>query len=885
MNKYFRAGFIIAGFMAGLVSCNSEKRDTSLLNYVDMFIGTAKQGHTIVSPARPFAMVKPGPDTEMRRNYLHAKYITGFSQLHISGTGGNAQSAVLGIMPTTGKIYVDPKQYMSAFNPLHAKASPGYNSFFLDDYQIETEITSTDRVALYRFTFPESNEAHILINVAHAFNKYRGGDIRVLNDSTIVGTGKYNGYHGSDFDIAFYLQFSKPFSASGIWDENGIHDNLNYSVSEDDGPLGVFVNYQTGKDEKIMVKAGISYVDIDGAGKNITHELNNWNFERVVEESQQIWEDHLRTIQVKGATEDQKKTFYTALYHTMLSPCLLSDIDNRYEGFDGNIHTAEGFNYYGEFSLWDTYRTVHPLYTLIQPKRQRDMVVSLLKTAEQGGWLPKWGWSEGYTGGMLGDHAVSVILDSYVKGIQDFDTQLAYRAMYKNATEKLEGVPWGRRGLNKYMALGFAPEDAGYMKSLVAETHAYGPGGAPSRDYYPEISGSVSATVEFAYNDWCVAEMARLLGKEEDNAYFRNRAYNYKNVYDPSVGFMRPRNSDGSWAMNPFVSTVSGQHSQFYCEGNAWTYSWTIPHDIQGVVNLMEGPEMFINKLDSAFAGIEENDSYFDPTNEPDIHYPYLYNYVKAPWRTQEIVRFMTENLYSSDWETGLPGDEDVGTLSAWYIFSAMGFYPVTPGTDQYVIGSPLFDEVTIYLDEDFYSNNKLSLKTINNSPSNKYIQSIKLNNKAINRTWLRHNELVNGGNIVFELGSKPNKNWGTDDENTPMSMTIEKPQFEFTNLTAPEKAEANEYIPVKVTVKNNGALGTVFVKLFQFDRNIHYKRGHFVGQKKIVLDAGDEANVEFSVPMYYHGSITLQIDSLSTVVDIARPDPEKLAKKQEIMK
>lgn len=867
--------------MIGLGSCNKENSENSVLPYVDMLIGTAKQGHTIVSPSRPFAMVKPGPDTELRRNYLQAKYITGFSQLHISGTGGNAQSAVLGIMPTTGTRKVDPREYRSEFNPLAGETTPGYNSFLLEDYQINAELTSTNRVALYRFTFPESEESHILVNVSHAFNKYRGGEVWILNDSTIVGTGKYNGYHGSDFDIAFCLQFSKPFNVSGVWDEEGIHKNLRHGASEGEGPLGVFVDYRTGEDEEILVKAGISYVDIEGAKQNISHELSHWNFDQVVEESREIWNEQLRKVQLKGGTEEQKTTFYTALYHTMLSPCILSDVDNRYEGFDGQIHKAEGFNYYGEFSLWDTYRTAHPLYVLLQPKRQRDMVVSLLKIAEQGGWLPKWGWSEGYTGGMLGDHAVSVILDSYVKGIRDFDSEAAYEAMHKNATEKLVGVPWGRRGLHKYMDVGFAPEDAGYQKSLVAGTHEYGPGGAPSRDYYPEISGSVSATVEFAYNDWCVAEMAKLSGREKDHAYFQRRAYNYKNVYDPAVGFMRPRNSDGSWAMNPFISTISGRHSQFYCEGNAWTYSWTVPHDIQGVVQLMEGPEKFIRKLDSAFAGLEENESYFDPTNEPDIHYPYLYNYVKAPWRTQEIVRFMTENLYTSDRETGLPGDDDAGTLSGWYIFSAMGFYPVTPGTDQYVIGSPLFDEVAITLDEDYYSNNEILIKSMNNSPANKYIQEVRLNGKSTNKTWFSHDDLVNGGNFIFEMGSEPNKNWGTDDNSAPMSMTDAAPHFVFSNLTAPEKAEADEYVPVRVTVTNKGTLGTVQIRLLQIDRNIHYKKGHLVGKKSVFLDSGKTADIEFSVPMYFHGPSTLQVDSLTTVVEVARPDPENLVSKQ----
>jgi predicted alpha-1,2-mannosidase len=861
------------------LSCQSENETKTPLDYVDMLIGTARQGHTIVSPARPFALVKPGPDTEMRRNYLHAKYITGFSQLHMSGTGGNAQSGLPGIMPLTGQLTVDPDQYRSGFNPASGISEPGYYSIMLEDYRIRTEITSTDRVVLYRFTFPSSDESHILLNVSHAFNTYRGGEVRVVNNTTIEGTGKYNGYHGSDFDVAFVVEFSKPFESSGVWTGHEILKGVDHALVAGEDALGAHVGFQTEENEPIYVKIGMSYVDIEGARRNIRTELPDWDFENVSAESRQIWNSLLGKVNVSGGTEDQKTTFYTALYHAMISTSILSDADGRYEGFDGKIHRAEGFTYYGEFSLWDTYRTAHPLYALLEPQRQNDMVKSLFVVAEQGGWLPKWGWSEGYTGGMLGDHAVSVILDSYVKGIRDFETEEAYEAMRKNATEKIKGVPWGRRGLKHYMALGFAPEDAGYIKSLVAGTHAYGPGGSRDTEYYPEISGSVSATLEFAYDDWCVAEMARIINRSEDAEYFGDRAYNYMNVYDPEVGFMRPRNSDGTWAMNPFVSTISGQHSQFYCEGNAWTYSWTVQHDIRGLINLMGGRQPFIFLLDSAFSGLETGQSYFDPTNEPDIHYPYLYNYAGAPWKTQKIVRYITENLFTADHEHGLPGDDDAGTMSAWYIFSAMGFYPVTPGSQEYVIGSPLFERVEITLDEEYYGGRTFVMESHNNSPENRYIQGVRLNGKPLDRTSFTHEELTGEGHLVFEMGETPNKDWGTSEGSAPMSMTREKPKFVYSGLRAPETAKFNEYVDVRVTVTNTGGPGTVRTQLFHYDRNVHYRKGHLVGEDLSVIGSGESKELIFSVPLYFHGKNTLHIDTLSTTVLLDKPVPEEWVK------
>ena len=838
-------------------------------DYVDMRIGTGDEGHTIISATRPFGLVKPGPDTEKRRNFLASNIITGFSQLHISGTGGNAQSATLGIMPTTGPLEVDPRQYQTRFTPEDVSAELDAISFYLEDYDVTTEITATDRVGFYRVTFPKGKESRVLVDVSHAYNKFRDGEIRIVDERTLEGTGKYRGYHGSQFDIAFYIEFSRPFQSSGVWEDKMPMDGKTEASVEGDLGLGAYLDFGDNVTEPVLMKISISYVDIAGARNNMAAELDHWDFEKIKAESREAWTQMLSKIQVEGGTEQQKTAFYTGLYHTMLSPSTLSDVDGRYEGFDGNVHVADDFTYYGEFSLWDTYRTVHPLYTIVLPQRQNDMVKSLLKIAEQGGWLPKWAWSEGYTGGMLGDHAVSVIVDSYMKGIRDYDVGAAYAAIRKNGLEKIDGLPWGRRGLHEYKALGYAPEDAGLQDSLVADLLEYSPGGHPARDTYPKISSSVSATLEFAYDDFCVALLADALGKDEDTEYFRQRAYNYKNIYDANVGFMRPRNSDGSWALVPFVPTILGEHSQFYVEGNAWTYSWLVPHDPQGLINLMGGRESYIAKLDEAFEGYENKLSYYDYSNEPSMHYPYMYLFAQEPWKTQQSVRTVMETAYGADHEKGLPGDEDVGTLSAWYIFSSMGFYPMNPGLPEYVIGSPLFDRIEVELDRDFYDRDKLVITAGNNKAGNDFIQSAMINGSPLERTWLSHDELVNGGRLHFEMGSEPNYEWGSGPEDVPSSMTQGEPKFVYSELTAPERADPGEYVTVTVRVTNEGALGTAHTRLYRHEKSRHYLRGHLVGEDKRVLDPGESAVLEFSVPLYLYSFHRFEVgtETATTIV------------------
>ncbi len=841
-------------------------------DYVDMKIGTGVEGHTIISAARPFGLVKPGPDTEMRRNFLGSDYVTGFSQLHMSGTGGNAQSGAIGVMPTTGELKIDPRAYRSRFSPTATQANLDSIQFELEDYGIHAEITASERVGFYRFNYPAGQESRVLVDVSHAFNKFRGGEIRIVDEMTAVGVGKYRGYHGSQFDVAFQVEFDRPFVSAGVWEKDQIMAGQRAATIEGDFGLGAYFNFGPATKEPVLMKVAVSYVDIEGAGRNLRTEIPDWDFEKVKGQAREAWTELLGKVRIQGGTEEQKTAFYTGLYHTMLSPSILSDVDGRYEGFDGEVHTADGFTYYGEFSLWDTYRTVHPLYTIVQPQRQNDMVRSLLKIAEQGGWLPKWAWSEGYTGGMLGDHAVSVIVDSYVKGIRDFDVEVAYAAIRKNGLEKIDGLPWGRRGLHEYKALGFAPEDAGLQDSLVAGVLEYSPGGHPARDTYPKISGSVSTTLEFAYNDFCVAQMAEALGKEEDAAYFRNRTYNYKNVYDAEVGFMRPRNADGSWALVPFVPTILGEHSQFYVEGNAWTYSWMVPHDPQGLINLMGGVENYVTKLDEAFAGYETKESYYDHSNEPAMHYPYMYAFAGQPWKTQERVRTVMETYYGADHEHGLPGDDDVGTMSAWFILSSMGFYPVNPGSDEYVIGSPLFDEIEVDLDRNFYERDKLVITARNNARQHVYVQSVRLNGEKINRPWITHDELVNGGRLEFSMGKKPNREWGSAPDAAPSSMTKGKPRFVYSDLTAPAEAAPGEYVTVTVKVTNEGALGTAHTKLWRHEKSRHYLRGHLVGEDKRVLDPGESAELEFSVPVYLYSWHRFEVGTETATTIVERP-------------
>lgn len=759
---------VIAGVL--ITGCiNKEPVD-----YVNPFIGTGGYGHTFPGASLPGGLVQLSPDTDIHGwNWCSGYHYTdssimGFSHLHRSGMGAGDWGDIL-IMPTTGKLKVEPgpkdnpdEGYRSRFTHEQEKASPGYYAVTLKDYGIRAELTATERAGFHKYTFPRSNNSHIIIDMEHGINdKCTDSHVKIVNDTKIEGYRFSTGFVKNQ-KVYFCAQFSKPFNSYGTWKEKKIKPGSR----EEYGPhSGAFVNYVTSKNEIIKVKVGISYTSIDQACLNLNKEIPNWGFNRVKNKAREIWNKELSKIKVRMDSNknetykrQQNVIFYTALYHSLLFPVIFGDVDGKYVGLDGKVHIAKDFTYYSDFSIWDVFRTEMPLLNLIQPKRVNDVINTMIAQYEQGGWLPTpQQFGNSYTNDMIGDHSVSVILDAYLKGIRDFDVEKAYEAVRKNAME----VPpagnrsKGRVGLNYYKEYKYVPSD--------------------------KVNQSVSRTLEYAYDDWCVAQLAKVLGKMDDYEMFMKRASYYKNLFDPSTGFERPKNSDGSW-LEPFDPTFIGHSSERnYTEANAWQYTWFVPHDVQGLINLMGGREDFIHKLDTLFtmsskiSGVQDVDvtgmiGQYAHGNEPCHHIAYLYDYAGAPWKTQEITRRIMNKLYNAE-PAGLCGNDDMGQMSAWYILSAIGFYPVCPGQGTYQIGSPIFDKVTMNLNKPYYSG-RFVIKTINNSRKNKYIQSAMLNGKPLNKPWFKHSAIRSGGVLVFQMGPEPNKKWGSTPQETPPSMT-----------------------------------------------------------------------------------------------------------------
>jgi predicted alpha-1,2-mannosidase len=751
-----------------------EKR---IVDYVDPLIGTGYHGHTFPGASLPGGLVQLGPDTDTDgwdwcSGYHYSdSSIMGFSHLHRSGMGAGDWGDIL-VMPTTGKLKIIPgsksvpgEGYRSGFSHTEEEASPGYYSVNLKDYDIKAELTVSPRAGYQRYTFPESDSSHILIDLNHGIDdSCTGAGVKIVSDSEIEGYRSSTGFVKKQ-DVYFCAQFSKPFSSYGTWKDLDINPG---SKGESGNKIGAFVNYVTSAGETVEIRVGISYTSIDQARLNLNKEIPEWQFEKVREKAAMIWDRELSKIKAEFDWNIDEKyknerlvTFYTALYHSLLFPAAFGDVDGKYKGLDDQIHTAKNFTYSSDFSLWDTFRAEMPLFTLIQPLRSNDAINTMISQYVQGGWLPTpQQFGNSYTNDMIGDHPVVVILDAYLKGIRDFDAAKAWEAVKKNAMETpSEHRSWGRVGLDYYLKYGYLP--------------------------YDKISQSVSRTLEYAYNDWCVAQFAKSLGKTDDYKLFMNRALNYRNVIDTITGLARPKDSTGLW-LKPFNPTLVGHGKErHYTEANAWQYTWFVPHDVKGLIDLEGGREKFVMKLDTLFTmNSEVQSTVSDVTgligqyahgNEPSHHTLYLYDYAGAPWKTQSLARKVMDELYSAG-PAGLCGNEDMGQMSAWYVFSAMGFYPVTPGQNTYEFGSPVFSKVTIYLDKTYYNGRKFIIEAKNNSRENKYIQSVILNGKSYNKPWFSQADLKDGGILIFEMGPEPKKEWGSTPESAPPSMSGEAP-------------------------------------------------------------------------------------------------------------
>lgn len=738
-----KIAYIVTAALFLLNSCSTEEEKEDLSVYVNPFIGTGGHGHTYPGVSMPFGMVQLSPDTRLEgwdgcSGYHYSdSIIYGFSHTHLSGTGCSDYGDIL-IMPTTGKVQMfngSPENpasgYCSAFLHENETAKAGYYSVVLSDYSIKTELTATKRVGIHRYTYPPSPAVNVIIDLLHRDN---------VLDSYLCFTGsnEITGYRRSqawaqDQIVYFVIQFSEPFISSGIVCDETEITNKNEAAGKN---IKAFVNFNTAKDTCIIVKTALSGVSVEGARKNLNAEASHWDFDSYVTCAADSWNNVLNKVQVK-APEEKKTIFYTALYHSYLCPNIWSDVDGSYRGMDNKIHNTGGFDFYTVFSLWDTYRALHPLMTILEPQVTCDFIKTFIYHYNQSGKLPVWELAANETNCMIGYHSVSVIYDAWSKGLASFDAVRAFEAMKASAFAD-------NPGLASYRSNGFID-----MK---------------------DEGESVSKTLEYAYDDWCIALMAKSLKREEDYQEFIQRAQYYKNLYDDSTRFMRAR-INGTW-FTPF----SPEHINFnYTEANAWQYSFYVPHDINGLIGLHGGDENFVSRLDEMFgadsrttgrvqADITGLLGQYAHGNEPSHHVAYLYSFAGKPCKTQKTVRKIMDELYSAG-PDGLCGNEDCGQMSAWYIFSALGFYPVTPGCGYYVIGSPLFSETVLNLD----NGKKFKISVLNPGERNIYIKSVTLNKQAYNKGYIMHSDIIKGGEMIFEMSDKPEA-WAGEPENRPVT-------------------------------------------------------------------------------------------------------------------
>lgn len=692
--------------------------------YVNPFIGTGGHGHTYPGPALPFGMIQPGPDTRLDgwdgcSGYHYTdNIIYGFSQTHLSGTGIEDYCDFL-FMPTTGKPQFINKEYASHFQKKNEKASPGYYSTFLDKYKVKAEITTTKRAGLYKFTFPKTNEANIIIDLKHR-DKVLDSWVEIVNDREIKGYRKSSAWAKGQ-ELYFHVRYNKPFKSYGI----AVDDVLQTGIKKAKGKnIKLYIQFETTEQESVLAQVAISAVDDAGALKNLNSEKDGFNFAGTLTKAKLAWNKELAKIDAESTNKKQLTTFYTALYHSLLNPNLYMDVDGKYRGLDNKIHIAKDFEYYTVFSLWDTYRTENPLLALIDKKRTLNFIKTFLAMHQQGGLLPIWPLANEETFCMIGNHAIPVITDAYAKGIRGFDTKLALEAMKHAVNRKQFGID------------------------------IYAKHGAVMADIEHE---SASKTVEYAYDDWCVAQFAKMIGAEADYQTYITRAQYWKNVYDPSTQHIRARNNGGWW--KPFNPTEVNNN---YTEGNSWHYSFSTQQDVNGHMDLMGGEKIYQAKLDELFTtklgltGRDQSDitgliGQYAHGNEPSHHMAYLFNFTSHPEKTQFYINKIMNEQYH-DQPDGLSGNEDCGQMSAWLVMSALGIYPVSPGNNVYNIGTPWFKKMTVSLD----NGKKIVINAPSKTDANYYIKGILLNGKAHNKLFINYEDLANGGTLNFDLSATP---------------------------------------------------------------------------------------------------------------------------------
>ena len=723
-------------------ACVSQQPDAETecyaTEYVNPFIGTDFTGNTYPGAQAPFGMVQLSPDNGLPgwdriSGYFYPdSTIAGFSHTHLSGTGAGDLYDI-SFMPVTlpYKEADAPLGIHSLFSHDEETASAGYYQVRLKDYNINVELTATERCGIQRYTFPEADAA-IFLNLRKAMNWDFTNDTRIeVVDSVTIQGYRFSDGWARDQHIYFRTRFSKPFASVQLDTAAVIKDGKRIGSSA----IARF-DFHTSAGEQILVTTAISGVSMEGAARNLAAEAPADDFDKYLAVTRKNWNEQLSKVEIKSNDIDEKVKFYTALYHSMLAPTIYSDMDGAYYGPDKQVHQADGWTNYSTFSLWDTYRAAHPLYTYIEPQRVNDMVKSFLAFSEQNGRLPVWNFYGSETDMMIGYHAVPVIVDAYLKGIGDSDPKKALAACV--ATANIDEY----RGIGLYKKYGYVPYDV--------------------TDHYNSENWSLSKTLEYAYDDYCIARMAEKLGEKQIADEFDKRSLNYKNVYNSQTTFMQPRNNKGS-----FIENFSpDDYTPHICESNGWQYFWSVQQDVDGLISLVGGKERFAQKLDSMFTynpSADEDLPIFSTGmigqyahgNEPSHHVAYLYNFAGQPWKTQKYVSHILNTLYNNT-SSGYAGNDDCGQMSAWYVFSAMGFYPVNPADGRYIIGSPLLDECTLKL----AGNKEFRIRTIRKSPEDIYIQSVTLNGKKHKDFFITHQDIMNGGTMVFKMGKKPS-GWG----------------------------------------------------------------------------------------------------------------------------
>lgn len=714
-------------------SCSTAKQDTpqtDYTQYVDPFIGAADNGHTFPGACRPFGMIQTSPVTgavgwRYCSEYMYAdSIIWGFTQTHLNGTGCMDLGDIL-VMPFTGERHRTWDAYRSSFSKTSENATPGYYTVTLDQAKVKAELTATTHAALHRYTYEQADSASILIDLQHgpAWNEKQyhsqvnSCEVNWENDSTL--TGHVNNKVWVDQDYYFVMQFSRP-----------VIDHFELPMAETEKGKRLVASFNIQPGEEVLMKVALSTTGVEGAKTNMAAEVPGWDFEGIRTAAKADWNSYLSRIEVEG-TDEEKTNFYTSFYHALIQPNEISDVDGRYRNAADSVVNATGGKFYSTFSLWDTYRAAHPFYTLMVPEHVDGFINSLVDQAEVQGYLPIWGlWGkENFC--MVANHGVSVVAEAYAKGFRGFDAERAFNAIKQTQTVS---HPL-KSNWENYMKYGYFPTDLTEAES-------------------------VSSTLESVYDDYAAADMAKRMGKTEDAAYFARRADFYKNLFDSSTQFMRPKKSDGTWK-SPFNPSQIGHAESVggdYTEGNAWQYTWHVQHDVPGLIALFGGEEPFLNKLDSLFT-LKLETTQADVTgligqyahgNEPSHHVTYLYALAGRPERTQELIREIFDTQYSPK-PNGLCGNDDCGQMSAWYMFSAMGFYPVNPVSGEYVFGAPQLPEFVLHLAD----GKTFTIKAEGLSEANKYVKSITLNGEPYTKNFISHADIVKGGTLVYQMTDK----------------------------------------------------------------------------------------------------------------------------------